>query len=201
MKAFLQDSKYIDYNSEIIQKKAAELFSADMNEIEKAKTAYEFVRDEVPHSFDCNAKIITSKASDVLKYRTGICYAKANLLAVLLRSQGIPTGFCYQHITLMDDDSAGYCIHAFNAVFINNKWIKLDARGNMPDVNAQFSMGEPILAFPNRKEYDEYFYKRIYSSPYMPTMEVLEKAESIQDILDNIPDKMEESYSFYTNGI
>lgn len=191
MKAFLQDSKYIDYNSEIIQKKAAELFSDNMSGIEKAKTAYEFVRDEIPHSFDCNAKIITSKASDVLKYRTGICYAKANLLAALLRSQGIPTGFCYQHITLMDDDSAGYCIHAFNAVFISNKWIKLDARGNKLGVNAQFSVDEPILAFPNRKEYDEYFYKGIYSSPYMPTMEVLEKSKTIQDILDNIPDEIE----------
>lgn len=58
-------------------------------------------------------------------------------------------------------------------------------------MNAGFSMDEPILAFPNRKEYDEYFYKGIYSAPYMPTMEVLEKAKSIQDILDNIPDKVE----------
>lgn len=116
MKAFLQENEYIDYNSEIIQKKIMELFSSDMDEIEKAKIAYEFVRDEIPHSFDCNAKIITARASDVLKHKTGICHAKANLLAALLRSQEIPTGFCFQHITLSDDDSLGYCVHAYNAV-------------------------------------------------------------------------------------
>ena len=43
MKEFLQENEYVDYNSEIIQKKVAELFSTDMNETEKAKIAYEFV--------------------------------------------------------------------------------------------------------------------------------------------------------------
>lgn len=189
---FLQASEYIDYNSKLIQKKAAKLFSSNMTEIEKVKTAYEFVRDKIPHSFDCNAETITAKASDVLKYKTGICHAKANLLAALLRSQGIPTGFCFQHITLMDDDSQGYCVHCYNAVFLNDKWIKLDARGNKQGVNAQFSLDEPILAFPNRKEYDEYFWEGIYASPHTPTMEMLEKATSIQDIMDNILDTVEE---------
>lgn len=192
MKAFLQENEYVDYNSEIIQKKIAELFSTDMNETEKAKIAYEFVRDEIPHSFDCNADIITAKASDVLKYKTGICHAKANLLAALLRSQGIPTGFCFQHITLLNDDSLGYCVHAYNAVFIENKWIKLDARGNKQGINAQFSTNKPILAFPNRKEYDEYFWKGIYASPHMPIMEMLGKAKCLQDIMDNIPDEVNE---------
>lgn len=192
MKEFLQENEYVDYNSEIIQKKVAELFLADMNETEKAKMAYKFVRDEIPHSFDCNTDIITAKASDVLKYKTGICHAKANLLAALLRSQGIPTGFCFQHITLLNGDSLGYCVHAYNAVFIENKWIKLDARGNKQGVNAQFSTNEPILAFPNRKEYDEYFWKGIYGSPHMSTMEMLGKAKCLQDIMDNIPDEVNE---------
>lgn len=154
--------------------------------------AYEFVRDEIPHSFDCNARIITARASDVLLYQTGICHAKANLLAALLRSQGIPTGFCFQHITLAVDDSLGYCVHASNAVFINNKWIKLDARGNKQGVNAQFSTDEPILAYPNRKEYDEYFFDGIFASPHKATMQMLEKAKSLQDIMDNIPENVTE---------
>lgn len=192
MKRFLEENTYIDYHTQIIQKKAAELFSPGMDEIEKTKVAYEFVRDYIPHSFDCDAKVITAKASDVLKYKTGICHAKANLLAALLRSQGIPTGFCFQHITLMDDDSMGYCVHAFNAVFLKDKWIKLDARGNKPGINAEFSMEEPVLAFSNREEYDEYFWDGIYASPHMPTMQMLEKADCLQDILENIPDCVEE---------
>lgn len=188
MKEFLQENEYVDYNSEIIQKKALELFNENMSDIEKVRTAYEFVRDEIPHSFDCNAKIITARASDVLKHKTGICHAKANLLASLLRSQGIPTGFCFQHITLLKDDSMGYCVHAYNAIFIDNKWIKLDARGNKEGVNAQFSVNEPVLAYPNRAEYDEYFWKGIYAYSHMPTMKMLEKATTLQDILENIPD-------------
>lgn len=39
-----------------------------------------------------NIDIIINKASDVLKYKIGICHAKSNLLASLLRSQNIPTG-------------------------------------------------------------------------------------------------------------
>ncbi len=189
---FLRADKYVDYNSENIQQKAAELFSPDMSDVEKARVAYEFVRDEIPHSFDCNAQVITAKASDVLKYKTGICLAKANLLAALLRSQGIPTGFCFQHITLADDDSLGYCVHGYNAVLIGDRWIKLDARGNKPGVNAQFSLKEPILAFPIRAEYDEYFWKGIYSTQNAACMQMLEQAKSIQDIMDNIPDEINE---------
>lgn len=192
MQKFLQATEYIDYNSEIIQNKAMELFNENMSNAEKARIAYEFVRDEIPHSFDCNAKIITAKASEVLKHKTGICHAKANLLTALLRLQGIPTGFCFQRLTLLDDDSMGYGVHAYNAVFLENKWIKLDARGNKKGVNAQFSMGEPVLAFPVRAEYDECYYNGIYAYSHMPSMQMLEKAETIQDIRENIPDVVTE---------
>jgi len=112
--------------------------------------AYEFVRDKIPHSFDVGANVVTAKASDVLKNETGICHAKANLLTALLRSQKIPAGFCFQHITLMDDDSKGYCVHCFNAVRLDGRWIKIDARGNKAGVDARFSLNKPILAFPCR---------------------------------------------------
>ena len=107
MDLFLQEHKYIDFSSPNIQAKAAELFSDLSDDAQKAKTAYEFVRDEIPHSFDIKSDVITAKASDVLKHKTGICHSKANLLAALLRSQGIPTGFCFQRLTLADDDSIG----------------------------------------------------------------------------------------------
>ena len=185
---FLKENEYVNYTAENIVLKAKELFKGIDNDIEKTKTEYEYVRDEILHSFDIEAKIITSKASDVLKYKTGICHAKANLLAALLRSQNIPTGFCFQHITLAHDNSLGYCVHAYSGVYLQNKWIKLDARGNTNGKNAQFSLEEPMLAFPNRSEYDEYFWKGIYASPHMDTMKMLENAKTIQDIIDNIPD-------------
>jgi len=36
---------------------------------------------------------VTCKASDVLIYGTGYCYAKSHLLAALLRANAIPAGF------------------------------------------------------------------------------------------------------------
>ncbi len=192
MKPFLAENQYIDYMSPIILAKTEQLFKNLNNDIDKAKIAYEFVRDIIPHSFDINAKMITVKASDVLKHETGICHAKANLLAALLRSQGIAVGFCFQHINLKNDDSLGYAVHCYNAIFVDNHWIKVDANGNTNGKNAQFSMGKPILAYPNRKEYDEYFWNGIYANPHFDTIKILEKAKSLQDIIYNIPDYVNE---------
>ena len=188
MNNFLAENYYTDFSSTIIQDKAKTLFYGIDDTVEKAKIAYEYIRDEIPHTFDIQSDIITAKASDVLIYNTGICHAKANLLAALLRAQNIPVGFCFQHLTLSNNDLLGYCVHCYNAIFINNRWIKVDARGNTNGVNAQFSLTEPQLAFFNRSSYNEYFWKGIYSKPHLDTMRMLEKANSLQDILDNIPD-------------
>ncbi|WP_373484692.1 transglutaminase domain-containing protein [Acetobacterium malicum] len=190
---FLLVTDMIDYHHIAIQNKIQQLFTAGMNDIDKSRAAYAFVRDQVSHSFDCNAQVITAKASDVLIHQTGICHAKANLLAALLRSQAIPTGFCFQHLTLADDDSLGYCVHAYNAVYLKNRWVRLDARGNKAGVSAQFSLNEPILAFANRPEYDEYDWPGIYANPHQATMLMLEKAGCLQDILENFPDTLDET--------
>jgi len=185
---FLVENQYVDFSASVIQDKIKNLFCNVNNEVKKARIAYEYVRDEIPHTFDIPADTITAKASDVLIYNTGICHAKANLLAALLRAQNIPVGFCFQHLTLSDDDSLGYCIHCYNAIFIDNQWIKVDARGNTNGKNAQFSLAEPRLAFLNRSNYDEYFLEGIYSKPHLDTMLMLEKANSLQDVIENIPD-------------
>jgi transglutaminase-like putative cysteine protease len=190
MNLFLQKHKYIDFSSRNIQAKAAELFNDFEDDIQKAKIAYEFVRDEIPHSFDINSDIITAKASDVLKYKTGICHAKSNLLAALLRSQGIPTGFCFQR--LYREKEKMYSIHCYNAIYLNGRWIKVDARGNKPGVNAQFSLDEPVLAYSCRPEYGEYFWPGIYAAPHEATMQMLERAKNLKYMLDNIPDMITE---------
>jgi transglutaminase-like putative cysteine protease len=189
MESFLESSKYVDYDSALIVEKANELFSGNMTNMEKVKAAYLFVRDGISHSFDCNAQVITAVASDVLKHRTGICHAKANLLVALLRSQGIPTGFCFQHLTRADDDSMGYCLHCFNAILVNNEWVKVDARGSANGKIAPFLLGTPILAFENRTQYDEYFFEGIYAAPDIPTMKMLECAKTLQDVITGLPEK------------
>ena len=193
MHKFLQESHYVDFSAPLITEKARAIFSDTADDIEKARVAYEFVRDNIPHSFDCNATIITAKASDVLLHGTGICHAKSNLLAALLRAQKIPAGFCFQRLTRGIDDSKGYLIHCYNAVWLDAHWVKLDARGNTNGKNAQFSLGEPLLAFPCRPQYQEYFLPGIYANPHAATMTVLERVKSLQDVLESLPDMVRES--------
>ena len=139
---FLQEHKYIDFSAPNIKAKAIELFDGLADNVQKAKVAYEFVRDKIPHVFDIRSDTIVAKASEVLEHKTGICHSKANLLAALLRLQGIPTGFCFQRLVLSDDNSQGYAVHCYNAVYIDGRWIKVDARGNNKRVNAQFSLDD-----------------------------------------------------------
>ena len=182
---FLAEHPYIDFSHPAIDTLCQTLFSGVEDNTEKARIAYHFVRDEIPHSFDIESDLVPVKASDVLLAKTGICHAKSNLLAAILRHEGIPAGFCFEHITLAHDEKLGYCVHGFNAVYLG-KWIKLDARGNKEGIQAEFSLEEFIPAFPPRKEYDEYFYPGIYAEPLADAMQMLEAANSREDIIETI---------------
>lgn len=135
--------------------------SDTLNSIEYIKRAYLFVRNEISHTWDEKKHIVSKKASDVLRNKTGICWTKSCLLAALLRANGIPSGISYQKLTKADDNSDGFIIHALNTVFIKelNKWIRLDARGNKKNVHACFSLNQEILAFKVRPELGEIDYK------------------------------------------
>jgi transglutaminase-like putative cysteine protease len=174
---YLEELDVVNFSHPLIQKKINELFHEGQSEIEKAKIAFEFVRDEISHSWDIQSTRVTCKASEVLKYKEGICYAKANLLAALLRSQGIPTGFCYQRLMIFDTPDKGYSLHALNGVFLSslNRWIRLDARGNKPGVQAEFSIDKEILAFPIQEEFGEKDFPIIYTKPNPKTISVLEE--------------------------
>lgn len=190
---YLQESNEVDYSNPIIQRKVEELFKTNQTDVEKIQNAFEFVRDEVSHSWDIQDELVTCHASEVLSYQKGICYAKSNLLAALLRSQGIPTGFCYQRLMLFDTPEKGYCIHALNAVYIIslNKWIRLDARGNKKGVNAQFSTDKEMLAFSVNPELDEIDYPIIFVEPNRKTIEVLRKHNNALEMyLNFLPDRL-----------
>jgi transglutaminase-like putative cysteine protease len=162
--------------------------------IEMARTVFHFVRDEISHSRDIQSQRVTRSANDVITYREGICYAKSHLFAALLRRAGVPTGICYQRLTLFDDASGGYAIHALNTVYLEplNRWIRLDARGNKPGVNAQFSLDEEILAFPVRPEYDEVDYLLNFAEPHPLIVQTLVESEDAMEMyLHKLPEHLE----------
>lgn len=190
---YLKESNEVDYSNPIIQRKAEELFKTNQTDVEKIQNTFEFVRDDVSHSWDIQDELVTCHASEVLSYQKGICYAKSNLLAALLRSQGIPTGFCYQRLMIFDTPEKGYSLHSLNAVYIKslNKWIRLDSRGNKKGVNAQFSTGKEMLAFSVNPELDEIDYPIIFVEPNRKTIDVLRKHNNaIKMYLNFLPDKI-----------
>ncbi|MBC7806097.1 MAG: transglutaminase family protein [Akkermansiaceae bacterium] len=134
------------------------------------EAAYRFVRDTVRHSYDIRAVDITATASEVLAAGHGICYAKAHLLAAILRAMGIPSGLAYQRLVLFDDPRDGYSLHAVNTIYLREaqRWVRVDARGNKPGVNAQYSTDKEMLAFPVRPELGEVDYPWNFDTPPAP---------------------------------
>jgi len=185
---YLKSDKYIDFYEESIQQKANELFSLLSDKKEKIKAGFEYVRDKIYHSGDSESDKMTKSASEVLKYGEGICLAKSHLLAAILRCGGIPTGLCYQRLTKGDTPDTGYVTHGLNAVYLSdeNKWIRLDARGNKENVDAQFSINEEKIAFPVRAEYGEIDYPMIHFQIHKKIFELMEKYKNYREYMAGI---------------
>ena len=185
MNDYLIETQSIDYNDENIQKKVGHLKELSCDDIDYIERCFMFVRDEIPHSWDINASVVSKKASEVLANKTGVCWTKSCLLAALLRANEIPSGISYQLLTRADNDTSdGYIIHAFNTVYIEqlDKWIRLDARGNKENVNAQFSLDEEHLAYETRSELGEIDYHNNQTDLDERLVNVLSKCNVVSEI-------------------
>ncbi|KNF09256.1 transglutaminase-like protein [Gottschalkia purinilytica] len=193
---YLKNTMIIDFQNENIIELAKYLKIGVKSEIDLIRKTYEYVRDNINHSADVEGKVVTCKASDVLREKEGICYAKSHLLAALLRGMGIPTGFCYQRL-ILDDDQKNYLIlHGLNAIYIKKikKWIRVDARGNKKGVDAQFSLEEEKLAFPIRKEFKEEDIPLVFVEPDANIIKALNTYETVAELFDNLPQKLEKEF-------
>ena len=169
LSGYLEASVLIDFEHPAIAAWASAHEAPGRTEEEIVRQTFHFVRDEIAHSWDIQSRRVTAKASEVLQHREGLCYAKSHLLAALLRRQGIASGLCYQRLTLGDTPDMGFCLHSLNTVYLAKlgRWIRLDARGNKPGVDAQFSLGVEKLAFPVRVEIGECDYAANYAEPHL----------------------------------
>ena len=147
MEPYLRSTELIDWKSPAVLRLARELGAEDSDPVHFSRTCFEWVRDKISHSGDCEATVTTCRASEVLKEGMGWCFAKSHLLAALLRANGIPTGLCYQR--LRRDDDGGFTLHGLNAVHLPQVgWYRIDPRSNKPGVDAQFCPPEERLAWP-----------------------------------------------------
>ncbi len=191
--SYLIHDDVVDHDNPAVIELADMLYAASRNEEEFIRKAYEYVRDSILHSADAGKDEVTCSASEVLAAGHGICFAKSHLLAAILRRKNIPTGFCYQKLILDDETSPVLILHGLNAVYINErrKWIRLDARGNKPGVDAQFSLNKEQLAFPIRPELGEEDGMVIYPVPDPAVVRALREHTSREDLWKDLPSKLE----------
>lgn len=187
MKQYLESSYYIDWKNSEIKALAKMLASTSSTEEALAKNCFEWVRDNIKHSADYQLNPVTCKASDVLKNKTGYCYAKSHLLAALLRANNIPAGLCYQRLSI-NDNGAPYSLHGLNAVFLKNHgWYRIDARGNKENIDAQFLPPNEQLAYPIKLK-SEADLPEIWSEPLDVVVTALEKYKTYDEVYNNLPD-------------
>jgi len=187
MTPYLSVSTYIDFDHPRVAEVAAELKMAASGELDLARSCFTFVRDRIRHSWDFKQGPVTCRASDVLRYRTGYCFAKSHLLAALLRANGIPAGLCYQRLSLPGSGTP-YCLHGLNAVYLASfGWYRVDARGNKPGIAAEFCPPQEVLAFPVR-EPSERDLPEIWAEPLPVVVQTLETSADIEAVYAHLPD-------------
>lgn len=183
---FLAASIAIDRDHPAVQRLAREVQRSQ--DVDTMRVAYETVRDRYPHSMDIDVSAVSVSASDVLRHGHGICFAKSHLLAAVLRACGIASGLCYQKLA----GGERTYLHALNAVWLRDRgrWIRLDARGNKPGVEAKFSVDVESLAFPIRADRGERDFAEIHARPLPSTLAALRGSRTMAELARRLPGDM-----------
>lgn len=183
--AYLAADAAIDHTHPLVRETAARLRASapasapetgpHPGDVRYAADAYEFVRDEIPHSADIGDPRVIWRASDVFAVGTGGGHAKSHALVALLRAEGIPAGFCYQKLDVL---------HGLMALKVpgTSRWVRQDPRGNKPGVDAQFSLEREQLAWPVRAEKGECDYPVLYAEPHPTVLRALRQARDLEHL-------------------
>jgi transglutaminase-like putative cysteine protease len=188
---YLESSDIIDWQTPEVSSLARTLAAGADSDVAKAKRLYEWVRDEIPHSADAGHETVTCRASEVLRHRTGICYAKAHLLAAMLRAVNIPAGLCYQ-LLRYDESSRRLVVHGLNGIYVESigRWIRVDPRGNKPGVDAQFCLDREQLAFSVNAALGECNCGTIFVQPLPPVVQCLTAFATVTEMMASLPNSL-----------
>lgn len=183
---YLAASDVVDWGDSAVQERALELTAGIPSDVEQARVLFEWVRDQISHTADAGREEVTLSASQVLEAGTGLCYAKSHLLAALLRAVGIPAGFCYQVFEYeAQPGETRRALHGLNGIYLASlgRWIRVDPRGNRSDVDAQFSVDEERLAFPELEFLDD----EVYAEPLPQVVTALRRYKKLGSLWPHLP--------------
>lgn len=134
LQCFLQETKMLNFNSPAIRGLISERGWDNLDEFNKIKQIYNFIRDEIKFGYNVDDSMPASK---VLKDGYGQCNTKGTLFMALLRSVGIPcrihgftidkklqkgaiTGFVYKN-------APRNIFHSWVEVYYLGEWYELEA--------------------------------------------------------------------------
>lgn len=184
---FLAATDIIDWQQPDVFSLAQQLAEGLETPQQIVRRCFEWVRDEIYHSYDHRLNPVTCTASEVLQARTGFCYAKSHLLAALLRANAIPAGLCYQRLSL-DEEDQSFCLHGLNALYLPDiGWYRVDARGNKAGIDAQFNPPTERLAFRPEGQ-GEADLPEIWSEPLPGVVTALRSYRTYEALAENLPD-------------
>jgi len=134
MEIYLKPTPVIDCNAPPVREKAQNLTADKENDVEKAKSLFYFVRDEIKYNpYVLHNLVEHNKASVTLSRKEGYCVQKAILLAALARAIGIPArlGFADirnyitpQKLLELMNGSNLFIYHGYCELYIGQKWVK-----------------------------------------------------------------------------
>lgn len=182
---FLEFDDIITKNTAIVEKTQL-VTEACFGQKQKAEALFNWVRDVIPHAKDVSCEVVTCNSDHVLEEGTGICFAKIHLLASMMRVVGIPCGLCYQVFENESNlDSSVHSLHGLNAIYLDvtKSWHRIDPRGNEGEVNAQFSIENESLAFPEMEFLDDC----IYAKPLDNVVHALRSVTTIANLWPVLP--------------
>lgn len=184
---FLAATEIVDWHHPIVRSLAHELAGGTEDPMAITERCFEWVRDKIRHSRDFGLRQVTCSASEVIEHGSGYCYAKSHLLAALLRSNGIPAGFCYQRLS-KHDKGPPFCLHGLNAVFLPRYgWYKVDARGNRDGIDARFCPPKERLAYASSLPGEADLFD-ILPEPLPIVIESLRQHNDAQELWESLPD-------------
>jgi transglutaminase-like putative cysteine protease len=130
---FLEPTAVIDCDHPAVRAKSGELTEGKEDTIQKARSLFYFVRDEIKYTiYVSRSRPEHFRASNTLSRKEGYCVQKAVLLVALARAAGIPAGLGFARIrnNLLPQKTIDWLgsnimpFHGYAELHLDGKWVK-----------------------------------------------------------------------------
>lgn len=134
---YLQPSYWVESDNKKIISLANDITDGIKNDYEKVRAIHDWVCNNIYYDYDAYygySDLDSISALETLENRRSVCQGYADLTAALLRASGFPTKVVSGYALGLSVDSgwddkiisSGKSNHAWNEVYVSNRWVILD---------------------------------------------------------------------------